>query len=413
MSFSKLIAAFTVSAAVEPSVPTKPSSSTTKSSGARPQPTASTASTYKLSPTTQVTDNNIVITSNDEFSCSKIGTNAIVTSPPSPDATVPLWTEQVDADTKKKMDSETIRRQEVMFEIIRTEKEFVDDLQYLLDHYVTAIQGSRIRLPNSLVHTFSVLLEIYYMHRNISRQLLNTQAIYRVVPSITDALVALVGNINKYDKYLLYHKTAISELANARKKGNKLGQLVKTLESHVMTGRYRSLESLLAKPIQRLCKYPLLVMTLLRVTPKSAKELDIRIDHEQLRKLHDELDHEIRSLQERNERAKKEENLKRRINGLGSKCVYASKSTSQYNGKYAVKEHKYTHSREYIEYYHHIHNDNTYLDLQTHRSYRQTLIKVIENQFKNKKMQIKTINIFNRRLHFVCKIEVFGSPLLS
>ncbi|KAG9285071.1 hypothetical protein G9A89_009882 [Geosiphon pyriformis] len=252
-----------------------------------------------------------------------VDTNHIITSPPSPEATVPLWTEQVKADVKKALDPEIIKRQEVIFEIIRTEKEFVEDLNYLLDHYVTAIQDSRIRLPAGLTHTFAALQDIYYMHKNISRQLLNIQAIYEVVPSITDALTQLVTKVETYDKYLLYHKTAIIELANARKKNTNLGQLVKTLEAHVITGRYRSLESLVTKPIQRLCKYPLLVMTLFRATPSSNTQL--QNDRINLSSLHKKFDGAIRDLQERNERAKREE-LNRTMNSSGLKAPFKRSS---------------------------------------------------------------------------------------
>ncbi|KAG9292809.1 hypothetical protein G9A89_006370 [Geosiphon pyriformis] len=212
---------------------------------------------------------------------SMVAQNFIITSPPNPQAKVPLWAEQVQAEIKKELDSETIKRQEVIFEIIRTEKEFVDDLTYLLD------------------------------------QLLNLQAIYQIVPSITEPLASLVTKIKTYDKYLFYHKTAISELSIARKKNTKLGQFINNLEAHVMTGRYRSLESLLTKPIQRLCKYPLLVMALLKTTPVKAIPQDnhhLKIDYANLGILHNKLDFAIRDLQE----PKEKEDFTRRIsNGLG------------------------------------------------------------------------------------------------
>jgi hypothetical protein len=57
----------------------------------------------------------------------------IITKPQNPEATVPLWINQIDAQSKEGIDPEVIYQQEVMFEIIRTEKEFTEDIQYLLD----------------------------------------------------------------------------------------------------------------------------------------------------------------------------------------------------------------------------------------------------------------------------------------
>jgi hypothetical protein len=86
---------------------------------------------------------------------------------------------------------------------------------------------------------------------------------YPIIPSIAHILRDLATQFRLYESYLVHHKMAISEIANARKKNNKLGQLVKNLEADIPPGppgRILTLESLLTKPFQRLCKYPLLVM---------------------------------------------------------------------------------------------------------------------------------------------------------
>ncbi|GBB83604.1 hypothetical protein RclHR1_01030019 [Rhizophagus clarus] len=209
-------------------------------------------------------------------------------SPPSPTKVAPLWKEQVDSNIKNGLNPLEIHRQEIMFEIIRTEKAFVDDIRYLNEHYVKTIQCSGIRLPPSLNETFKILPDILLLHFNVSWQLLCIQAImYPIIPSIAHILRELATQFRMYESYLVHHKMAISEIANARKKNNKLGQLVKNLESDIPPGppgRILTLESLLTKPFQRLCKYPLLVMTLLRATAPDHK------DHSQLMDLHNQID---------------------------------------------------------------------------------------------------------------------------
>ncbi|CAG8447681.1 8047_t:CDS:2 [Ambispora gerdemannii] len=239
----------------------------------------------------------------------------LVFSPPNPEPSVPLWSEQVDPEVKKSMNPMGILRQEVIFEIIRTEKEFVEDIKFLLEHYASAILDSDVRVPKSLNQALHVLHEIYYLHKDSSRQLLNLQAIYPVVPSISHVLSNLAAHLGVYDRFLHHHKDAISQIAIARKKANKFGQLIGMLEANNMnSGRYCSIESLMTKPIQRLCKYPLLVTTLMRATSPDDQ------DYPQLRLLHEKLDSAIRELhQERDNRAKKElEQLSRKLSlGLG------------------------------------------------------------------------------------------------
>lgn len=64
------------------------------------------------------------------FSSQSVNGPAIVT-PPSPTKVAPLWKEQVDSNIKNGLNPSEIHRQEVIFEIIRTEKAFVDDIRYL------------------------------------------------------------------------------------------------------------------------------------------------------------------------------------------------------------------------------------------------------------------------------------------
>ncbi|KAF0416259.1 Dbl-likey domain-containing protein [Gigaspora margarita] len=243
-----------------------------------------------------------------------VSSTSIVT-PLNPTAAAPLWKEQVDPNIKAELPQAEIHRQEVMFEIIRTEKAFVEDTKYLIEHYVNKFQDSGIRLPSSLEQTFSILPDILLLHLNASLQLRCTQAImYPVIPSITHILRDLSKHFHLYEKYLINYQTAISEIANARKKNNKLGQLVKSLESGLLPGRYLALESLLTKPFQRLCKYPLLVMNLLRATAPDHK------DHSSLVDLHDQIDCALKELQERKsryERLKENDDFSRKLTTLG------------------------------------------------------------------------------------------------
>jgi hypothetical protein len=82
-----------------------------------------------------------------------------------------------------------------------------------------------------------------------------------VIPSISNILGELTKELEVYESYLIHHQMAISELTNARRKKNKLGKILNRLDRQELpTGKYMSVESLLAKPFQRLCKYPLLIM---------------------------------------------------------------------------------------------------------------------------------------------------------
>ncbi|CAB4493864.1 unnamed protein product [Rhizophagus irregularis] len=245
------------------------------------------------------------------FSSQSVNGPAIVT-PPSPTKVAPLWKEQVDSNTKNGLNPSEIHRQEIIFEIIRTEKAFADDIRYLNEHYVKTIQCSGIRLPPSLNETFKILPNILLLHFNVSLQLLCIQAImYPIIPSIAHILRDLATQFRMYESYLVHHKMAISEIANARKKNNKLGQLVKNLEADIFPGPPDYVNT------------PLLVMTLLRATAPDHK------DHSQLVDLHNQIDCALRELQERKseyERLLENDDFPRKFGSFGRLNKFTSNS---------------------------------------------------------------------------------------
>src|SRR6266498_3966315 len=60
-------------------------------------------------------------------------TTATVVTPPNPTKAAPLWKEQVDSNIKAELPPFEIHRQEIIYEIIRTEKVFVEDIRYLIE----------------------------------------------------------------------------------------------------------------------------------------------------------------------------------------------------------------------------------------------------------------------------------------
>lgn len=81
------------------------------------------------------------------FSSQSVNGPAIVT-PPSPTKVAPLWKEQVDSNTKNGLNPSEIHRQEIIFEIIRTEKAFADDIRYLNEVKIFTYLKLYINIPN-------------------------------------------------------------------------------------------------------------------------------------------------------------------------------------------------------------------------------------------------------------------------
>lgn len=116
-----------------------------------------------------------------------------------------------------------------------------------------------------------------------------------------------------YAPYLIHYEDALRDLEESIKKKDKLGRLVKK-QQKLATCRNMPLSTYLLKPFQRLLKYPLLIMNLLKCTDKDG------FDYENTVSLKTKLDQVLNDVEEQkraHDNMERLRELETRIQGLG------------------------------------------------------------------------------------------------
>lgn len=154
-----------------------------------------------------------------------------------------------------------MHRQEIIFEIIETERAFVESMRTVIEVYGQPIRAGDIEgVPRSVARLFSRLERILDLHARLSSTLAvaaDTQNAGRLVMHFADLIAPYISEFEVYQAYLLRFEavTAVLDLEVAA----GTSPFAAFLHEHARRpgAGGMSLSSFLLKPIQRLMKYPL------------------------------------------------------------------------------------------------------------------------------------------------------------
>ncbi|KAJ3086942.1 Myosin 10A, isoform D [Quaeritorhiza haematococci] len=180
------------------------------------------------------------ITVNDSHAFTGNPAVSIVSGPAS---LKPRWVDHVGGQEvvdKLGLDKKEIQRQEVIHEFICTEKDYIDDLEIITEQFYKMLQ--------------------------------KRQAENIVFKKIGDILCDISEFLKIYTMYCSNYPNAILKLQSVRQKN----QLAKFLDSCAQSPECRNLNlaNFLIKPVQRICKYPLLIKEILKHTDPSHPDFD-------------------------------------------------------------------------------------------------------------------------------------------
>ncbi|GAA5868199.1 hypothetical protein JCM3774_000596 [Rhodotorula dairenensis] len=189
-----------------------------------------------------------------------------------------------------------MHRQEIIFEIIETERAFVDSISAVVQVYGQPIRTGQIEgVPRSVVRLFSRLERILDLHVRLFETLAvaaETQSAGRLVMRFADLFGPYVPELEVYQAYLLRFEAVTAVLDHEAAAGSNPFAAFLHEQARRPEAGGMSLSSFLLKPIQRLMKYPLFFARLLDVTGPSHS------DYLATTELSDETDEMIRALQD-------------------------------------------------------------------------------------------------------------------
>lgn len=160
------------------------------------------------------------------------------------------------------------KRDKVVEELLITERKYVHDLEQLLE-YQTALQASGILSADTIHYLFPNLNVLIDFQR---RFLIGIEYHAQLSPKeqfLGSVFINFEEGFEVYEGFASNHKKA-GEIALAE--SGKLSAL-----SHIMEPQY-GLPCFLIKPIQRICKYPLLLKELVKNTPEDWPNYQNQVD---------------------------------------------------------------------------------------------------------------------------------------
>ncbi|KAI5791827.1 CNH domain-containing protein [Geopyxis carbonaria] len=178
-----------------------------------------------------------------------------------------LWIHSVSKEIAEGVSDKEKKRQEVICEVIYTERDFVKDLEYLRDFWMKPLRSTNPQSPSPIPEyrrekfirtVFGNVLEVHAVNSRLAEALTRRQQQSPVVNNIGDIFLEYVPLFEPFIKYgsnQLYGKFEFEK----EKSGNPaFARFVEETE-RMKESRKLELNGYLTKPTTRLARYPLLL----------------------------------------------------------------------------------------------------------------------------------------------------------
>ncbi|KAG4085729.1 hypothetical protein H8356DRAFT_1738822 [Neocallimastix lanati (nom. inval.)] len=166
----------------------------------------------------------------------------------------------------------SIKRQEVIFEMIDTERDYVNDLSIIINLYMQPMIKNNLLPKKEINILFSNVELIYGVNQELLNRFEKRQKENPYIEEIGDIWLSMHEYLKGYLFYCGNYAYAITHL-EALKNSKSVTKFLNT-QFHKKESRSLRLESFLIKPVQRICKYPLLLREIIKCTDESHKDYE-------------------------------------------------------------------------------------------------------------------------------------------
>ncbi|KAF3480102.1 uncharacterized protein GIQ15_05449 [Arthroderma uncinatum] len=178
-----------------------------------------------------------------------------------------LWINMVPKEVADSLDDREKKRQEIIFELMYTERDFVKDLEYLRDFWMRplrSLNNSNLspipehRREKFIRTVFGNCLEVLGVNSKLSEALNTRQKENQVVQTIGDIFLQFVPRFDPFIRYGANQLHGKYEFEKERSSNPAFAKFVEETE-RLKESRKLELNGYLTKPTTRLARYPLLL----------------------------------------------------------------------------------------------------------------------------------------------------------
>jgi len=166
------------------------------------------------------------------------------------------------------------QRENVVYEIHETEETYVQDLKCIVEVFLLPLRESKIISPEEISKIFSTVELLLPLHQDFLKQISEAESVVKLIspgkrPTTTvgQCFMTMSQYLKMYSQYCSNQQTANTTVEQLKKNNSEFEDFLYTAQSNPMC-RSLDLLAFLIKPMQRVCKYPLLLRELLKNTPE-------------------------------------------------------------------------------------------------------------------------------------------------
>ena len=182
-----------------------------------------------------------------------------------------LWINTVSPEVAQSVDDMEKKRQEVIAELMYTERDFVKDLEYLRDFWIKPLRNPNVspipehRREKFIRTVFSNCQEVHAVNVRMASALTRRQQQNPVVRNIGDVFLEYVHQFAPFIKYGTNQLFGKFEFEKEKASNHAFAKFVEETE-RLKESRKLELNGYLTKPTTRLARYPLLLVNVAKYT---------------------------------------------------------------------------------------------------------------------------------------------------
>ena len=190
-----------------------------------------------------------------------------------------LWINTVSKEVSDSVSDKEKKRQEVISEIMYTERDFVKDLEYLRDFWIKPLRTPEIspipehRREKFIRTVFSNCQEVHSVNARMASALTRRQQQHPVVSNVGDIFQEFVGQFSPFIKYGANQLFGKFEFEKEKSSNPAFARFVDETE-RLKESRKLELNGYLTKPTTRLARYPLLLQNVEKYTADDSSDKD-------------------------------------------------------------------------------------------------------------------------------------------
>ncbi|EMR10036.1 hypothetical protein PNEG_01790 [Pneumocystis murina B123] len=181
-----------------------------------------------------------------------------------------LWIQSVPREIADSLNEREKKRQEIICEVIYTERDFVKDLEYLRDFWIKPLRCGNLipeyRKEKFILAVFSNILDIHAVNSRLAEALTKRQQQHNVIYRIGDIFLEFVPRFDPFIRYGANQLHGKYEFEKEKRENPVFSKFVEETE-RLRESRKLELNGYLTKPTTRLARYPLLLEAVAKSTP--------------------------------------------------------------------------------------------------------------------------------------------------